>query len=235
MNSKIFIPDFFLTQHLERPTYQLSLIQKPLELKPSLSSLPKNAFCFYKSPIEEHAQGFKNSGFLLAETSLKLQNPLNKKISSTLTFSCRKALLTDKENAMKLAFTAFSHSRFHQDPNFSHQIANKVKMAWVENYFLGKRGDGLIVSTTHQTLTGFLLWIKKEDTVVIDLIAVDKRFRSQGIGTEMLLYLEKISTAKKMLVGTQSTNLESISFYTRNGFTLDHSEFTYHWHNSQRA
>jgi N-acetylglutamate synthase-like GNAT family acetyltransferase len=57
------------------------------------------------------------------------------------------------------------------------------------------------------------------DVTLIRHAYVRTRFQKQGIGSELLVYLESL-TEKPILVGTWKDALWAVSFYERNGYTL---------------
>lgn len=59
----------------------------------------------------------------------------------------------------------------------------------------------------------------KGDVTLIRHAYVRNSFQKQGIGTELLLYLERL-TKKSILVGTWKDTSWAISFYKKNGYTI---------------
>ena len=67
---------------------------------------------------------------------------------------------------------------------------------------------------------------------MIDLIAVDEKFRNQGVAEAMIHHL--FQTAKNsvqtILVGTQVANIPSVRLYEKLGFRLIASQYVLHMH-----
>lgn len=143
----------------------------------------------------------------------------------------RYAKQNDKKNISNIAKKNFKLSRFHKDELISNYYSNKIKKKWAENYFVGKRGDALIVAEIKKTVVGFLLLITLKKQIVIDLICVDKNYSGQGIGKAMINYLEENNSFESIIVGTQSDNNPSKILYKNYGFKIKKTNFTYHYHN----
>ena len=54
-----------------------------------------------------------------------------------------------------------------------------IKEKWVSNFFLGLRGDGLVIYRGKSSIEGFLLYLKEKEKIVIDLIVVDPKKREK--------------------------------------------------------
>ena len=51
----------------------------------------------------------------------------------------------------KIAEESFTNSRFYQDKFIPNEVASKIKKSWINNYFLGTRGDDLILQQIEVT------------------------------------------------------------------------------------
>lgn len=126
----------------------------------------------------------------------------------------------------------FECSRFHLDPAVPREIADRVKQAWLGNYFNGSRGEGVIVALDQDRPVGFLAILNnfRADTKIIDLIAVASDMREKGTGRRLVKSLVGTSPWSNIRVGTQVSNIASIRLYESCGFRAVKSEYVLHAH-----
>lgn len=136
----------------------------------------------------------------------------------------------DREAVVAIAQHDYSVSRFHLDPEIPDDVASAIKRDWVDNYFLGARGDRLLVAESDGRVIGFLLVLDIEEASVIDLIAVATPARGGGAGRAMVCELIGERRERPVLVGTQVSNLGALRFYERLGFTVARTEYVLHRH-----
>ena len=132
--------------------------------------------------------------------------------------------------AGKIARDNFIYSRFHLDPLIDNDMASKIKQNWVENYFLGKRGDKMVLALLNDKPVGFLQLIIKDRELFIDLIGVDKKAQGKGLASAMIKYAEETITHICIKVGTQIGNVPSIKLYQKLGFVFSGSDYVFHYH-----
>ena len=113
--------------------------------------------------------------------------------------------------------------------------ANLIKRKWVENFYSGQRGDYMIVVSFKSIPVGFAQIICENDTLIIDLIAVDSAHHGRGLASLMINFSESLAldqslNVKNLVVGTQLANQPSISLYEKLGFRLCHAEYIFHYH-----
>ncbi len=131
----------------------------------------------------------------------------------------------------KIAYKNFTFSRFHLDPFIKKSQADNLKKLWVENFFLDKRGDYMVIAMHNNNPIAFLQIIKKGTSLIIDLIAVSSNYREKNIGSSMINFACKNIECEKIIVGTQISNIPSIKFYQNLGFTPISSNYVFHYHN----
>lgn len=171
----------------------------------------------------------ENSNFQLVDTNLSL---VLKDFGTVRNNKARQSSPEDETAVREIAAKSFRSSRFHNDPAIADEVADNIKAQWAGNFFAGNRGDCLIVTERNGEIAGFLLVLKREENVIIDLIAVDERFRNQGCGREMIGFLWQYlgDEFSQIIVGTQLSNASSLNFYQNLGFRLDSSAYVYHKH-----
>ncbi len=221
----IFVKDIFLSKHLKKNTYKLSNYKDNFKFPDDCEFAYIKIQYDYKKNLE-----LLKKNFYLVDISVKLKIDLNKyKIKKTLTCIAKES---DKKDILKIANDSFVYDRFHTDLKISNKVASKIKKEWVNNFFNGYRGDQCFVVKKNKKVIGFLLSIKKDKKALIDLIAVDLKFRNLGIGRDLINYM--INFYKKEIdqieVGTQISNQTSIDFYQKIGFKFNSYNLTYHYH-----
>lgn len=142
----------------------------------------------------------------------------------------------NKEHSLELqniASKSFENDRFQNDPKISYNIASKIKKEWIANFFKGERGDNCFIATHNKKVIGFLLAIKNNDNIIIDLIAVDKKYRGLGVGKNLIKFTQNYyrNTSSSIEVGTQLRNKESIKLYNSLGFQFISHNLVWHYHN----
>ena len=173
---------------------------------------------------------FKESLYLQSKNFFFIDNQL----TFTWKFSetkfqkiCDFATIHDKDNLLKLS-NFLNNSRFHIDKNISSTESKMIKEHWIKNFFSGQRGDGLIISKEKNIINGFLLYLKKKENLIIDLIVVAPKTRRKSIGKNMIFFLSSLFKGFNIQAGTQSSNSTAINFYQKLGFKLSSSKIILH-------
>ena len=234
-----FISDKWLSEIIQRKAYAVKYEMNDLTDEKQydiLSSYLKieNVFLYVKIPANflEMTHFFQKADFRIADVNVvyeKIIQHIATFKSNLIRFSTTK----DQKTVTDLARNSFKHSRFHMDQEFGQDQADKIKSEWVNNFFLGKRGKWMIVAEKNEKAVGFLLLLEGENnSLVIDLIAVDSKFRGQGIAKQMITYAErKLNSFEKILAGTQIINFSSMHLYENMGFRASKSYYVLHYHN----
>lgn len=147
----------------------------------------------------------------------------------------RFANINDEPGVRGLAEAQFRHDRFHRDPLISDSVASKIKAAWAGNFFKGQRGTWMIIAEDGEGVCGFMLLVIAENSVIIDLLAVDPRSRRQGLAHQMAGFaLRNCEVGGRrpfaMSVTTQLSNRQSLEFYQTLGFSFGRAEYILHMH-----
>lgn len=197
-----------------------------------VSSLGTDIFCDAKCPVEDitTTRLLSQAGFFVVDVNIYLEG--KSVVFRSNSWDVRVANSDDIDSVVAIAGGCFSKSRFHLDPYIGNDRANDIKSSWAQNYFLGKRGDLMIVAEGLKGVVGFLQLIKKEDGFwIIDLIGVDDSFNGQGVGGAMIsgmsLFCKEVI---KIGVGTQVANTNSLAFYKKHGFIQKRAQYVFHYH-----
>jgi len=235
-----FVSDGWLSNIIQKDTYQVVLEEKESledKIQKSLRDYLqiKNVFMYVKVPVGEleTAHFFQKNGFKIADSNIVFEKAIS--FSGDLADSTivRFALPEDRVGVEELAGRSFIYSRFHLDDDIPRETANRVKLEWAGNYFLGKRGDWMVVALKENKIVGFLQLLSGDDhTLIIDLIATDSDFRKQGIARGMIAYAEtNLQKFEKIRVGTQIVNIPSMRLYEGMGFRVCGADYVFHYHN----
>jgi ribosomal protein S18 acetylase RimI-like enzyme len=204
-----------------------------------------NSPCFISAKVGtsdlESIRIVESLGFNLIDSNVRFQKSIPKGDKELLLPSGYSIRLTqnDDQNCVgSVAQNSFVYSRFHLDPSVDNYQANLVKRKWVENFYSGQRGDYMIVACFKSKPVGFAQIICHNDTLIIDLIAVDSDHHGRGLASSMVTFAESLALdhsplPEMLVVGTQLANQSSISLYEKLGFRLCHAEYIFHYHSNK--
>lgn len=106
-------------------------------------------------------------------------------------------------------------SRIFQDTKFKKKLREGYLFYWIKNFFLGKRGDDLIICRNKKRqILGFALLRKIKKQVIVDQLLISKLAQGQGIGTQLLKIINTKFTKKPSISGVHSFNEAGIKFYS---------------------
>jgi len=226
--------DSWLSDQLEKPVFNLAFPASS-GIHPSLPDGPCLVSCRIDGSQTEVISELKAVGFVEICVNLTYEINAPFPVSSEID-GVRHAASSDRAAVGEVAAGSFEFDRFHQDPEIPDSTASELKSTWAKNFFLGRRGDFLLVAVSSQDIAGFVQIIKKsEDCLVIDLIAVEERFRNQGIATKLI---ESVMTrlsdkTRTVRAGTQAANARSRALYSRLGFKVVSEECVLHLHRGE--
>ena len=237
------VQDPWFSEVMERNVYKV-FIEEPLSpgsqptksnSEISIQALQKRpVFAFSKVDASATSKTayLESIGFRLVDTNVTFDKKIEKK-NFVDTTEVRVAQSNDRSSVEQIARESFIFSRFHLDPQMSIDLANRIKEEWVRNYFLGNRGDAMIVGLIDGCVAGFLLLMElDDDTILIDLIAVHNAYQRHGLASKMIHYISTVyPNATQLRVGTQVANIPSIRLYEKLGFRLFQAQYVLHFHN----
>jgi len=145
----------------------------------------------------------------------------------------RKALPGDESVVRLIARDNLVTSRFHLDPRIDDALAGDIKAAWAGNFFSGARGDAMLVAE-RDGVAGFLQLLFAGEDLVIDLIAVDRPARRNGLASELIESAAAMYPGHgRMVVGTQVSNPGAARFYESQGFRFTGAKYVFHAHGGE--
>ena len=95
----------------------------------------------------------------------------------------------------------------------------------------------MILFEINNKVEGFLLLLKEKNNnnLIIDLIAVSKKYQRRGVATSMIDFTNhKFNKKFKFLItGTQTSNIQAVKFYKKLGFKPFSKKSIFHFYNSK--
>ena len=147
---------------------------------------------------------------------------------------------TDEEQLKKITVSAYRHSHYFNDPNIPLKNAEAIYQEWIKNSLKGL-ADYVIVARIDKVAIGYIT-LRKENLGqrafgIIDLIAVQRSYRGQGIAR--MLVAEGIrqlhGKVDTLYVSTQVSNMPALRLYHALGFEPILTEATFHiWLKTQK-
>jgi ribosomal protein S18 acetylase RimI-like enzyme len=225
--------DRWLSELLGRPAWKLDPdVADPAAAVARAGEGP--GFFFTRVPAGEVSalRRFENAGFHVVDTTIGLEVPSAVLASAARQPGVRLAKPSDRDAVSSLAARSFQWSRFHLDPAVPDTVADRSRAEWVSNFFVGARGDALVVAELDQNVAAFLLLLGPESGILtIDLIAVDRERRRNGLGAACIGFAAAhFAEARTLRVATQAANVPSLRFYENLGFRTVSSQYVLHLH-----
>ena len=230
--------DEWLSDQLGKTAYRVSITgpvvaQARIEFEERFNNQSGPDFFMYsKIPTDdiESIKYLEKAGFNLVDTNVRFTKKQSPSVKENTNVVVRFSVPDDANPVVSIARNNFIYSRFHVDPLITNETANMVKGKWVENFYLGRRGDSMLVGQFENEIAGFLLLLINDDTLVIDLIGVDAKWQGQGVASAMIQFAQNNIAHKEYMVGTQIGNVPSIRLYEKLGFHFSGSEYVFHFH-----
>ena len=229
----MLIADSFIGDILGKPVWRVT---KPGEVTPELFSAGPDGFAYAKVDCADIAAitALEKSGFSLIDTNTQFDRSNMEpwpEVELPTDYNVRFAEFADAVAVEKVAATSFVCTRFHLDPMIPDKTANDIKSHWAGNFFKGTRGDWMVVLTCRSETVGFLQLLSKNETIIIDLIAVDKTHQGKGLAARMVEFAaNQCGEWSRMQVGTQLSNIPSTRACEKLGFRMCDSSYVFHYH-----
>ena len=202
------------------------------------AALQRRAFYFSKVDARNVAgvRLLSSAGAFVADVNVVFERLRPSQAKSPQGVTVHPIEASEADAILAVTGSAFQFSRFHLDPLFSDETANKIKREWVRSYVEKRRGDTLFAALVDGKPVGFLAALVAEShgrkLAVIDLIAVDKQTQRRGAGVALIeaFAAHYRGRVDALQVGTQVANLPSVRFYEGLGFALVQSQDVMHLH-----
>jgi GNAT superfamily N-acetyltransferase len=174
-------------------------------------------------------------GFQWVDLGLRVAlNGLHKASLRPARFTLRKADPGDSDAIGAIAGQAFHHGRYHADPRFPSELADRRYRQWATNALArSDAGERLYVMGEPGNVQGFYHLTLDESVSDLRLAAVAPELQGTMVGFD--LYLAVLHALKELgvrrVVSTISgTNTPVINVYSMLGFGFSDPESIYHWH-----
>jgi dTDP-4-amino-4,6-dideoxy-D-galactose acyltransferase len=148
--------------------------------------------------------------------------------------SVGQASLEDMETIEGIASNAYRYDRFHSEPFFSKEVADKVHAAWARSSFAGRADEVLHVRDEERRIVGYCTCILPEPRDSrpgwIDTLAVSTDTRRRGVGESLALgalSLLRGAGFREAALSTQENNRPAMNLYDKLGFTIYGAVATY--------
>lgn len=171
--------------------------------------------------------GFVYVDFGLLATLLKLDPASLLKTG----FTVRLAEPADHEAICQICGNAFHFGRYHTDPHFPRELANRRYLRWIRRALSGADpGDVVFVLGRPGKVIGFMHVALHESNADLRLGAV-----APGSSLGFWLYTETLRAvhalgARSVSTGISAANIRVLQIYSTLGFRFSRPEVILHWH-----
>lgn len=233
----IYEPDLWLGKQLGCQAYHLRFDERNYPAGEVAGILDRclkepGIFVYTKLDVERltlvHA--CQAAGFRTADVSVEMRLKNRHCLPALAGPTIRSARSEDRHVVGELAARSLRYSRFHQDPLIPQDRADTLKANWADNFFNGRRGDGMLVAEVNGEVAGFLLYLQLQTKKIIDLIAVDHSCRRINIGSALVKSLADQGDPSGLEVTTQAANAGALQFYQAIGFHVQKMTHVLHFH-----
>ncbi|OYQ33316.1 hypothetical protein CHU92_13065 [Flavobacterium cyanobacteriorum] len=121
-----------------------------------------------------------------------------------------------------IAFESGKHSRFKMDSNLN-IFFEPLYREWVDKSFSRSIADDVLGYFSGDKLAGMVTYRSSADAATIGLIGVLPQYQGQGIGKQLLAYVENELLQKriyKLYIPTQESNSAACNFYICQGYSV---------------
>lgn len=199
----------------------------------------QDAFAYARVPTRDTTvvDAFQSAGFRVVDVSITLEAARLPPLEPQDVSRARFARPEDADAVERVGREGFTLSRFHLDPRIDKSVADEIKAQWAGNFFRGARGDYMVVAAAEGEAKGFLQLLAGADGVLtIDLVAVAASQRRKGLAGAMIRFAaHHCPGTKRLRVGTQAANIDSLRLYQGLGFVVTASAYVLHCHGSASA
>ncbi len=177
---------------------------------------------------------FSAAAFIPVDLSLEASSArLRPELMPKPRFGIRKATEQDTSAILSIARNAFQFGRYHTDPVFPRELADKRYQLWVENaLYRGTPEDHLFVLGSESQVLGFYHAVLRDGVADLRLAAGDPKM-AVGLGaalySETLLALQGMG-AKRYTTRISAPNTAIVNLYASFGFRFSNPEQIMHWH-----
>ncbi len=173
-------------------------------------------------------------GFSVVEQTVRIKLRLQAFTARQPATPVRLAVADDVRHIEEIASHAFRHGRYHADPRFPQELADRRYRRWVRTtldstdpmdrvYVLGHPGD----------VKGFFQLRLKKDHAEVGIIGVAKALQGSRAGPELVIGTQlalKAEGVRWITSKVSAANLGLLNLVTHLGYRLREPEVVFHWH-----
>ena len=161
-----------------------------------------------------------NSKFKLIGQNVIFSKNINiKNISPNINLDFEVSKKKDRQKIINICLKNMKSSRFDLDLRIPRIKVKKIRVNWISSYFLKLENKFIYSVLFKNKLVGLLCVLKKKKNIIIDLIAISKKYNGKGFGSAIIDNLQlQFPKLKNIIVGTYKKNKKAMLFYKKYGF-----------------
>ena len=161
-----------------------------------------------------------NSKFKLIGQNVIFSKNINiKNISPNINLDFEVSKKKDEQKIINICLRNMKSSRFDLDLRIPRIKVKKIRVNWISSYFLKLENKFIYSVLFKNKLVGLLCVLKKKKNIIIDLIAISKKYNGKGFGSAIIDNLQlQFPKLKNIIVGTYKKNKKAMLFYKKYGF-----------------
>tara|TARA_B100001093_G_C26762757_1_gene986491 strand:+ start:704 stop:1384 length:681 start_codon:yes stop_codon:yes gene_type:complete len=173
-----------------------------------------------------------NSKFKLIGQNVIFSKNINiKNISPNINLDFEVSKKKDKQKIINICLKNMKSSRFDLDLRISRMKVKKIRVNWISSYFLKLENKFIYSVLFKNKLVGLLCILRKKKNIIIDLIAIAKKYNGKGFGGAIIDNLQlQFPKLKNIIVGTYKKNKKAMLFYKKYGFKEIKTYNVYHYY-----
>ena len=175
------------------------------------------------------------AGFQFVDFSLQTAlNGLQRAQLPKARLELRPARLDDREMIEAIAGQSFRNGRYHSDPLFPRELADKRYSQWIRNALAADNPiDRVYVMGEPGYVQGFFHVTLDEGVSDLRLAAIAPALKGTPLGFELyvsVLHLLKELGASRVVSSISAANTAVLNLYCMLGFSFSAPEMIFHWH-----
>jgi hypothetical protein len=172
--------------------------------------------------------------FTVVEQTVRIRLRLQAFSAPPPTTPVRLAGPDDVDQIEEIAGHAFRHGRYHADPRFSPELADRRYRYWVRSTLRSNDPlDRVYVLGHPGTVKGFFQLRLNENRADVGIIAVRKALQGSPAGPDLVIGTQlalKADGVRWIVSKVSAANLGLLNLVTHLGYRLRTAEATFHWH-----
>ena len=173
-----------------------------------------------------------NSKFKLIGQNVIFSKNINiKNISPNINLDFEVSKKKDEQKIINICLKNMKSSRFDLDLRIPRIKVKKIRVNWITSYFLKLENKFIYSVLFKNKLVGLLCILRKKKNIIIDLIAIAKKYNGKGFGGAIIDNLQlQFPKLKNIIVGTYKKNKKAMLFYKKYGFKEIKTYNVYHYY-----